>query len=139
MHLVVNKAYNQLYRLTLNLKVSPFFYLLLGFNMHHDPLHGVKLEEILIQLEKKLGWAKMGELLNIKCFINQPRLKSSLTFLRKTPWARKKVEILYLKTFCKDHPATKELIQNFIEQKNNSGSPTIKKENGFSWPTLKSK
>ena len=139
MHLVVNKAYNQLYRLTLNLKVSPFFYLLLGFNMHHDPLHGVKLEEILIQLEKKLGWAKMGELLNIKCFINQPRLKSSLTFLRKTPWARKKVEILYLKTFCKDHPATKELIQNFIEQKNNSGSPTIKKENGFFWPTLKSK
>jgi len=104
--------------------------------MNHDPLHGVKLEDILVKLEKKLGWAKMGELLNIKCFINNPRLKSSLTFLRKTPWARKKVEILYLKTFCKDHPATKGLIRNFIEQKNTSGAPAPKKDNGFNWPTL---
>jgi uncharacterized protein (DUF2132 family) len=107
--------------------------------MNQDPLHGVKLEDILVKLEKKMGWKAMGELLNINCFINNPRLKSSLTFLRKTPWARKKVEILYLKTFCKDNPATTELIRNFIEQKNTNGAPTVKKENGFSWPTLKNK
>lgn len=107
--------------------------------MNKDPLHGVKLENILIDLEKKFGWKTMGETLNINCFINNPRLKSSLKFLRKTPWARKKVEILYLKTFCKDNPATTELIRNFIEQKNNSGSAKIKSEKGFSWPTIKSK
>lgn len=104
--------------------------------MSQDPLHGVKLQDILIKLEKELGWPKMGELLNIKCFINHPRLKSSLTFLRKTPWARKKVEILYLKTFCKDNPATKALIQNFIEQKNNSPEAITKKDDGFNWPTI---
>ncbi len=108
----------------------------LGNNMNHDPLHGVKLEEILVKLEKELGWPKMGELLNIKCFINHPRLKSSLKFLRKTPWARKKVEILYLKTFCKDNPATKALIQNFIEQKNNTPTTSTRKSDDFSWPTL---
>jgi len=104
--------------------------------MNNDPLHGIKLEDILVKLEKKLGWEKMGTLLNIKCFINNPRLKSSLTFLRKTPWARKKVEILYLKTFCSDHPATKGLIRNFIEQKNNTPSETKIKNTGFNWPTL---
>jgi uncharacterized protein (DUF2132 family) len=108
----------------------------LGSNMTQDPLHGVKLEEILVKLEKKMGWQAMGELLNINCFINNPRLKSSLTFLRKTPWARKKVEILYLKTFCKDNPATTALIRNFIEQKKNSGAPVAKKDNGFNWPTI---
>ncbi|PKG37593.1 VF530 family DNA-binding protein [Psychromonas sp. Urea-02u-13] len=104
--------------------------------MNQDPLHGVKLEEILVKLEKKMGWKAMGELLNINCFINNPRLKSSLTFLRKTPWARKKVEILYLKTFCKDNPATTALIRNFIEQKKTSGAPAAKKDNGFNWPTI---
>ena len=103
--------------------------------MNDDPLHGVKLEDILVKLEKELGWKIMGETLNITCFINHPRLKSSLKFLRKTPWARKKVEILYLKTFCKDNPATKALIQNFIEQKNNNPTKHIKKEDGFVWPT----
>jgi uncharacterized protein (DUF2132 family) len=105
--------------------------------MNKDPLHGVKLEDILIELEKKFGWKVMGETLNINCFTNNPRLKSSLKFLRKTPWARKKVEILYLKTFCKDNPATTALIRNFIEQKNTSGAPTIKEKNGFIWPTIK--
>ncbi len=54
-------------------------------NKTNDPLHGVKLEQILIELEKKIGWDKMGELLNIRCFTNKPRLKSSLKFLRTTP------------------------------------------------------
>ena len=103
--------------------------------MIEDPLHGVKVEDILVKLEKELGWKKMGETLNITCFINHPRLKSSLKFLRKTPWARKKVEILYLKMFCKDNPATKALIQNFIEQKNNSPTKHIKENDGFVWPT----
>jgi len=107
--------------------------------MNQDPLHGIKLEDILVKLEKELGWGKMGELLNIKCFINHPRLKSSLKFLRKTPWARKKVEILYLKTFCSDNPATKGLIRNFIEQKNNTPENTRIKDDGFNWPTLKNK
>ncbi|PKF63719.1 DUF2132 domain-containing protein [Psychromonas sp. psych-6C06] len=107
--------------------------------MNQDPLHGVKLEDILVKLEKELGWEKMGETLNIKCFINNPRLKSSLRFLRQTPWARKKVEILYLKTFCSDNPATKALIRNFIEQKNNSAVKTRIKDDGFSWPTIKNK
>ena len=104
--------------------------------MNHDPLHGIKLEDILVKLEKKLGWEKMGELLNIKCFINNPRLKSSLRFLRQTPWARKKVEILYLKTFCKDNPMTKGLILNFIEQKNNTPTESKVKDTDFNWPTL---
>lgn len=115
------------------------FLIILGIYMNQDPLHGIKLEDILVKLEKELGWAKMGELLNIKCFINHPRLKSSLTFLRKTPWARKKVEILYLKTFCRDNPATKGLIRNFIEQKNNTPTNTSIKNDGFNWPTLKNK
>jgi uncharacterized protein (DUF2132 family) len=54
-------------------------------NKTNDPLHGVKLEQILTELEKKIGWDKMGELLNIRCFTNKPRLKSSLKFLRTTP------------------------------------------------------
>ena len=104
--------------------------------MNQDPLHGIKLEDILVKLEKKIGWQKMGELLNINCFIKNPRLKSSLKFLRTTPWARKKVEILYLKTFCSENPATKSLIRNFIEQKNNTTLSKPKKESDFNWPTI---
>ena len=65
----------------------------------NNPLHGVKLEEILIQLEAKLGWSEMGSIVNIRCFTHDPSIKSSLKFLRKTPWARDKVEQLYLDTF----------------------------------------
>lgn len=68
----------------------------------NNPLHGVKLEEILIYLEAKLGWKKLGELIKIRCFISDPSLKSSLAFLRKTPWAREKVEELYLETKLKE-------------------------------------
>lgn len=104
----------------------------------NDPLHGVKLEQILIELEKKLGWQKMGELLNIQCFTDKPRLKSSLKFLRTTPWARNKVEILYLKTFCSDNQATGPRIRGLIAQKRASSPPT-EKSNAFIWPTLKTK
>lgn len=61
----------------------------------NNPLHGLTLETILIDLVAFVGWEKMFQKVPIKCFENDPSIKSSLTFLRKTPWARKKVEILY--------------------------------------------
>ena len=68
----------------------------------NNPLHGVKLEEILIYLEKKLGWKTLGDKIKIRCFTTDPSVKSSLAFLRKTPWAREKVEELYLRTKLKE-------------------------------------
>ena len=65
--------------------------------LHKDPLHGVTLEMILNQLVEHYGWEKMGQIIDIRCFNNDPSIKSSLKFLRKTPWARTKVEELYLK------------------------------------------
>ena len=63
---------------------------------HKDPLHGITLERILIYLVDALGWDALGQIIRINCFISNPSIKSSLTFLRKTPWARKKVEALYI-------------------------------------------
>ncbi len=62
----------------------------------NNPLHGKTLEMILQQLVDRYGWEELGERITINCFIYDPSIKSSLTFLRKTPWARKKVEDLYL-------------------------------------------
>lgn len=62
----------------------------------NDPLHGVTLENILIDLVDLYGWENMSERIRINCFASNPSIKSSLTFLRKTPWARKKVEVLYV-------------------------------------------
>ena len=61
-----------------------------------DPLHGITLEQMVKELENEIGWDHMGYLINIKCFNNKPSVKSSLKFLRKTPWAREKVEKLYI-------------------------------------------
>jgi len=105
----------------------------------NDPLDGVKLEQILTELEAKLGWEKMGELLNIRCFINNPRLKSSLKFLRKTPWARSKIEILYLKTFFSEHPATTLLIRKAIVRQREESAKLSDKSASFTWPSLKDK
>ncbi|NQW29295.1 MAG: DUF2132 domain-containing protein [Ignavibacteria bacterium] len=58
----------------------------------NDPMHGITLERILKQLVERHGWAEMGARIPIKCFQISPTLKSSLEFLRKTPWARQKVE-----------------------------------------------
>lgn len=63
-----------------------------------DPLHGITLKAIVTQLEEKYGWEELGKRINIKCFTHEPSINSSLKFLRKTPWAREKVEALYLKT-----------------------------------------
>jgi uncharacterized protein (DUF2132 family) len=63
-----------------------------------DPLHGVTLQKIVEQLVDYYGFDALGELIKIKCFISNPSIKSSLTFLRKTDWARKKVEELYIRS-----------------------------------------
>ena len=63
----------------------------------NNPLHGKTLETMLNELVAHYGWEEMGYRINIRCFTDNPSIKSSLTFLRKTPWARQKVEELYLK------------------------------------------
>jgi len=89
----------------------------------NDPLYGVKLTQILMHLREKYSWNEMGEKLGIKCFLNNPTQKSCLKFLRKTPWARSRVEIMYLKTFCSKHPETSK----------------IKSNDGFQWAKINKK
>lgn len=61
-----------------------------------DPLHGKTLEQILTELVEFYGWEQLGSMITIRCFTNDPSIKSSLAFLRKTPWARTKVENLWV-------------------------------------------
>jgi uncharacterized protein (DUF2132 family) len=70
-------------------------------NTSKDPLHGITLQQIVEQLVDFYGFDTLSELIKIKCFSDNPSVKSSLTFLRKTPWARKKVEDLYVKMAIK--------------------------------------
>lgn len=70
----------------------------------NNPLHGITLENIVLKLEGYYGWEGLAEKININCFKKDPSLKSSLKFLRKTPWAREKVEQLYITTFSKRNP-----------------------------------
>lgn len=69
----------------------------------NDPLHGITLKYMLEYLVEFYGWYEMSSKIRINCFAKDPSLNSSLKFLRKTPWARNKVEILYLKTI-KENP-----------------------------------
>ena len=62
----------------------------------NNPLHGITLEKIVNSLVEYYGWVELGQLIDIRCFTNDPSVRSSLKFLRKTPWARKKVEDLYI-------------------------------------------
>jgi len=64
-----------------------------------DPLHGITLKEILIQLHEYYGWEELSNRIRINCFYENPSINSSLKFLRKTPWARTKVEELYISSF----------------------------------------
>ncbi|UXP30612.1 VF530 family protein [Reichenbachiella agarivorans] len=64
----------------------------------NNPLHGVKLADMLTELIEMYGWTELGKHIRINCFNNNPTYKSSLAFLRKTPWAREKVEQLYLRS-----------------------------------------
>lgn len=63
----------------------------------NNPLHGLKLADILADLVDTYGWEQLGMQINIRCFTHDPSIKSSLAFLRRTPWAREKVERLYLR------------------------------------------
>lgn len=63
---------------------------------HSDPLHGVTLERMVTELEARYGWAELAVRVPVRCFTHEPSVSSSLKFLRKTPWAREKVEGLYL-------------------------------------------
>ncbi len=65
----------------------------------NNPLHGVTLEKIVTDLQAHFGWEELAFLVNINCFKKDPSVKSSLKFLRRTPWARDKVEALYINTF----------------------------------------
>jgi len=73
-------------------------------NQTNDPLHGVKLEQIVTKLADHYGWQELAQRININCFKSDPSIKSSLKFLRKTPWAREKVEQLYVTTFSERSP-----------------------------------
>jgi uncharacterized protein (DUF2132 family) len=70
----------------------------------HNPLHGITLEAILTTLVERHGWEALAQRINIRCFTNDPSIKSSLTFLRKTPWARQKVEAWYLYDLRRERP-----------------------------------
>jgi len=65
----------------------------------NNPLHAKTLEQVVKSLTEYYGWKKLGQRINIRCFTHNPSLKSSLTFLRRTPWAREQVEALYIETF----------------------------------------
>lgn len=67
-------------------------------NQSNDPLHGITLAQILEKLVVQYGFEALGEIIKIKCFNENPSIKSSLTFLRKTDWARQKVEKLYIES-----------------------------------------
>ena len=67
----------------------------------NNPMHGIKLQQILEELEERYGWELLAQLININCFQYDPSIKSCLKFLRKTPWARTKVEELYLQMLSK--------------------------------------
>ena len=65
----------------------------------NNPLHGITLETVVTRLVEYYGWDELGDRIRINCFISDPSVKSSLKFLRKTPWARDKVEALFVDTF----------------------------------------
>ena len=70
-------------------------------NQPNNPIHGVKLDEMLYHLVSHYGWEELGQRIKIKCFNNNPTVKSSLSFLRRTPWAKEKVQRLYVKSLKK--------------------------------------
>ena len=78
-----------------------FYFYTMQNNMSNNPLHGITLQKVVEELVSFYGFDTLGELVKIKCFINDPSIKSSLTFLRKTDWARKQVEDLYIRTIPK--------------------------------------
>ena len=74
-------------------------------NEHTNLLHGITLEQMLNELVEHVGWERMGRRVKIACFISEPSVSSSLKFLRRTPWARAKVEAMYLDAKARKKPA----------------------------------
>ncbi|CAA0103239.1 DNA-binding protein [BD1-7 clade bacterium] len=70
----------------------------------NNPLHGITLEKVVTRLQEHYGWEELAEFIDINCFKSDPSIKSSLKFLRKTQWARNKVERLYISTFERQSP-----------------------------------
>lgn len=83
----------------------------------NNPLHGVTLEKIVTFLEEYYGWEELGLLVKIRCFDTDPSVKSSLKFLRKTPWARKKVEELYLSTLKREKRKRRKAEMKLLNKK----------------------
>ncbi len=116
-------------------------------NRAKDPLHGVKLEQILKELVAEYGWPGLHQRIAVNCFKSEPSIKSSLKFLRKTPWARQKVESLYLKMkgFSANKRATKTEAQlvaevkKGIRQNKSASSGSIKENSGADgiWTTAR--
>lgn len=77
----------------------------------NNPLHGITLEQVITRLERRYGWDYLAANIKINCFKSNPSVKSSLKFLRRTLWAREKVEALYVATFSDEKPATKTAIK----------------------------
>lgn len=92
----------------------------------NNPLHGLTLQVIVETLVDMLGWEEMGQAVKIKCFTHDPSIKSSLKFLRKTPWAREKVEQLYLSTVNPSASTSKK-------------QPAQKSAEPFVWPDISAK
>jgi uncharacterized protein (DUF2132 family) len=90
----------------------------------NNPLHGITLQQIVEHLEQHLGWERMAVQVKINCFRSDPSVKSSLKFLRKTPWAREKVEALYLSTLASSQDSAK---------------PNKPSTEAFVWPDLTQK
>jgi len=80
-------------------------------NHPNDRLHGLTLETIVTKLEEYYGWDELAQIININCFKSNPSIKSSLKFLRKTQWARDKVEALYISTFSGQTPWERAMIK----------------------------
>ena len=71
----------------------------MNIEQRNNPLHGVTLESVVVKLVEHYGWNELGSRISINCFKNDPSVKSSLSFLRRTSWAREQVEKLYISTF----------------------------------------
>lgn len=78
--------------------LNVFFLKSMPENQANNPLHGLTLETILNRLVARYGWAELGQIIDIRCFNLDPSISSSLKFLRRTPWAREKLEALYIST-----------------------------------------
>ena len=88
-----------------------------------DPLHGVSLETIVRELEQRFGWDGLAQRIDINCFKKDPSVKSSLKFLRKTPWARSKVETLYVRT-CSAQKVGKKYADRSAKKPAKKSSPS---------------